>query len=173
MSATRIRSKSRSKFKSNISPIPSISSPRRLQLTDKGNRRILQGQSEDKFHKPKEAKVRYISIGVAPEPTLNKRSRAGARRSRRQRSARRQRFRAAGQARIRRSQRRQRRRSRLDRSRAKCRRSLDKQIFSSGKGRVSEPSKRRRAFRSLKSKISKKKKPRRLKEATRGNHQDT
>jgi peptidyl-prolyl cis-trans isomerase D len=47
-----------------------------IQLTDKEIEEYYQANLESKFHKPKEAKIRYISIGVAPEADANQKNSA-------------------------------------------------------------------------------------------------
>jgi peptidyl-prolyl cis-trans isomerase D len=45
-----------------------------IQLTDKEIEEYYQANLESKFRKPKEAKIRYISIGVAPEADANQKN---------------------------------------------------------------------------------------------------
>jgi peptidyl-prolyl cis-trans isomerase D len=47
-----------------------------IQLTDKEIEEYYQANLESKFRKPKEAKIRYISIGVAPEADANQKNSA-------------------------------------------------------------------------------------------------
>ena len=163
------------KLQSNISSIPIDQFTSSSQVSDKEIEEYYQANLTTNFISRKKPKCVTSRVRVAPDADAKQKTGRSRRAERhRQRSARRQRILPSWSKRTPNDpSAEQRRRCRLGGCRGRLPPPIDKVNFYSGQRATSAIRwKRRRAFRSSKSKMSRKKKPRSLKEASGGNYQD-